>query len=149
MKPDPDPPQIHPHHWGESLELPWIDVGPARVVARVAAGPHLHQPYGILHGGAWCSIVEEVASHGAGQAVLRAGGVGVVGVSNHTDFLRSHSEGTLDIVGEPRHAGRRQHLWEVRITRSDGVLVARGQVRFQVLDQLPEERARRTIGGSR
>jgi acyl-coenzyme A thioesterase PaaI-like protein len=32
-------------------------------------------------------------------------------------------------------------LWEVRITRaSDGKLVARGQVRFHVLSELPDER---------
>jgi acyl-coenzyme A thioesterase PaaI-like protein len=61
----------------------------------------------------------------------------VVGVSNSTDFIRSHREGRIDIVAEPLLVGRRQHIWEVRLTRpSDGKLVARGQVRFQVLDEV-------------
>ena len=73
--------------------------------------------------------------------VMLVGATGVVGISNQTDFLRSHSEGTLEVTARPLHAGRRQHLWEVLIHRpSDNALVARGQVRFQVLDELPRDR---------
>ena len=130
-----------PDHWGDHLGLEFLEVGPERVEARLEAGPQHQQPYGILHGGAWCTMVEAVASYGAAQVTSARGQRGVVGVSNHTDFLRSHSEGRLEIVGEPLHAGRRQQVWEVRIRRSsDGVLVARGQVRFQCLDELPGER---------
>ena len=96
---------------------------------------------GILHGGAWCSIVETAASYGAGFLAQSRGQVGVVGVANQTDFLRSHSEGLLEVDARSLHAGRRQQVWEVLITRpADGVLVARGQVRFQVLDELPADR---------
>jgi uncharacterized protein (TIGR00369 family) len=127
--------------WGRSVGLEFLEASQTRVVAKVEAGPQHHQPYGILHGGVYCSIVEGVASYGAGQ-VSHAQGQGVVGVSNHTDFLRSHSSGRLDVVGEPIHVGRTQQIWEVRITRArDGKLVARGQVRFATLSQLPAERA--------
>ncbi len=127
--------------WGDRLGLVFTETGPSRMVAYLDAGPQHHQPYGILHGGAWCTIVEMVASYGAGQVAAARGDAGVVGVSNHTDFLRSHSTGELRIVGEPLHAGRRTQLWEVRIERaSDGVLVARGEVRFQTLDELPADR---------
>ena len=130
-----------PDHWGDHLGLEYLEVGPERVVARVETGPRHQQPYGILHGGAWCTMVEAVASYGAAQVTQARGQRGVVGVSNHTDFLRSHGNGLLEIVGEPLHAGRRQQVWEVRIRRpSDDVLVARGQVRFQCLDELPGER---------
>ncbi|MCH2170415.1 PaaI family thioesterase [Myxococcota bacterium] len=138
---DGGPEGMVPDGWGDNLGMEFVEVGPTRVVARLEAGPRHQQPYGILHGGAWCTMVEAVASYGAAQAAGTRGQAGVVGVSNHTDFLRSHSEGWLEAVGEPLHAGRRQQLWEVRIQRvSDGVLVARGQVRFQALDQLPFER---------
>ena len=66
---------------------------------------------------------------------------GVVGTSNLTDFLRSHKEGRVDVVGEPVFVGRTQQLWTVEITRpSDGKLVARGQVRLQNLAVLPQDR---------
>jgi len=130
-------------HWGDRLGLEFTEMGPSRVVARMIAGPQHQQPYGILHGGAWCTIVEMVASYGAARVAETRGHVGVVGVANQTDFLRSHSTGELQIVGEPLHVGRRQQLWEVLIRRaSDGVLVARGQVRFQTLDVLPANRER-------
>jgi uncharacterized protein (TIGR00369 family) len=127
--------------WGRHLGLEFVEVTEAGVRATLEAGSRHQQPMGILHGGVWCSIVETAASYGAGFLALSRGATGVVGVSNQTDFLRSHSEGLLEIVARPLHAGRRQHVWEVLITRpSDGVLVARGQVRFQVLYELPSER---------
>ena len=139
------PPQDRPNaginRWNEALGLVIDDVTDDRVLAHLDAGAQHQQPYGVLHGGVWCSIVEEAASIGAGMRSLRRDGRGVLGVSNHTDFLRSHGEGRLDVVAESLHAGRRAKLWEVRVCRaSDGALVARGQVRFHVLDELPGER---------
>ncbi len=127
--------------WGRALGLRFASVTPERVVAYLEAGPQHHQPYGVLHGGVYCSIVEAVASYGAGVAALADGQRGVLGVANATDFFRSHSEGELVCVGTPVHAGRSAHLWQVEVTRSsDGKLVARGQVRFHVLQELPAER---------
>lgn len=125
-----------------------LEVGPERVRARIAIDGRHHQPYGIAHGGVYASIVEGVASYGAGRAALERGYAGVVGVSNTTDFLRSHGHGELRCEGWPLHVGRRQQLWAVDITRSsDGKLVARGQVRFQTLDELPAEHRRREASG--
>ena len=123
--------------WEDALGLVWDEWTPERVVARLDAGPRHHQPYGIVHGGVYASIVESVASHGAAAVAQRDGRAGVVGVSNTTDFLRSHRAGPLTCVGTPLHIGRTQHLWEVVITRDvDGKTVAHGQVRMQVLDEL-------------
>jgi len=138
------------NRWNEALGLVIDEVTDDLVRAHLDAGPQHQQPYGVLHGGAWCSIVEEAASVGAGMRSLAHDGRGVLGVSNHTDFLRSHSEGRLDVEARPLHAGRRVQLWEVRIVRtSDDVLVARGQVRFQVLDELPGERSERMASEER
>jgi 1,4-dihydroxy-2-naphthoyl-CoA hydrolase len=129
--------------WGRHLGLEMLEVTPTRVRARLDASARHHQPYGILHGGVYCSIVESVASYGAGFAAAAAGQRGVVGVANSTDFLRSHGEGELLCEGTPLHTGRRQQLWQVTIRRgADQKLVARGQVRFQVLSELRAERAR-------
>lgn len=93
----------------------------------------LQQPYGIVHGGVYCTIVETLASHAAARRAMADGNV-VVGISNTTDFLRATREGVLEAVAEPVHIGRTQHLWQVRIWRqADEKEVARGQVRLQVL----------------
>jgi len=130
--------------WGRTLGIEFLEVTPERVHARLAAGPRHHQPYGVLHGGVYCSIVEAVASYGAGHRALALGQLGVLGVSNSTDFFRSHSAGELRCEGRPLHSGKSAHVWEVLVTRaSDGALVARGQVRFHVLQTLPGARAAR------
>jgi 1,4-dihydroxy-2-naphthoyl-CoA hydrolase len=127
--------------WTRTLGLRFVKVTPERVVAYLDAGARHHQPYGVLHGGVYCSIVEAVASYGAGNAAIASGQRGVLGVSNSTDFYRSHAEGELTCVGTPVHTGRSAHVWQVEVTRStDGKLVARGQVRFHVLQELPDER---------
>jgi uncharacterized protein (TIGR00369 family) len=111
------------------------------VRARVVIGPRHHQPYGIVHGGVYASLVETVASYGAGAAARELGIAGVVGVSNTTDFLRPHHEGPLEVEGTPVFVGRTQQVWQVQITRpGDGKLIARGQVRLQNLADLPERR---------
>ncbi|MEV2241596.1 PaaI family thioesterase [Micromonospora sp. NPDC049891] len=113
------------------LGLELDEISGDRVTIRWRVRPELHQPYGILHGGVYCSVVETAASLGAGVWLGERGQV--VGVSNQTDFLRAVREGELVAVGTPVHRGRSQQLWQVEITDADARLVARGQVRLQNL----------------
>ncbi|MEU8262681.1 PaaI family thioesterase [Micromonospora sp. NPDC048999] len=113
------------------LGLKLDEVSGDRVVIRWRVRPELHQPYGIQHGGVYCSVVETAASIGG---ALWLGDRGqVVGVSNQTDFLRAVRDGDLTAVGTPIHRGRSQQLWAVEITDERDRLVARGQVRLQNL----------------
>jgi 1,4-dihydroxy-2-naphthoyl-CoA hydrolase len=106
------------------------DATGARVTGHVDLGPDQHTPWGVVHGGLYCSVVESAASIGASLAVQEKGQF-AVGVNNNTDFLRSATGGRLDVVAEPVQQGRTQQLWQVQLTREDGKLVARGQVRLQ------------------
>jgi 1,4-dihydroxy-2-naphthoyl-CoA hydrolase len=90
-----------------------------------------HTPWGVVHGGVYCALVETAASMGASAAVVDKGQFSV-GVNNTTDFVRSMTAGRVDIVAEPVQQGRTQQLWTVTITRAeDGKLVALGKVRLQ------------------
>ena len=89
------------------------------------------QPYGIVHGGVHCTVIETVASL-SGAAWFGDRGQ-VVGVSNQTDFLRATRDGVLTAVSTPVHRGRLQQLWLVEIRDGDDRLVSRGQVRLQNL----------------
>ncbi|WP_347059349.1 PaaI family thioesterase [Blastococcus sp. HT6-30] len=102
-----------------------------RVAGHVDLGPDQHTPWGVVHGGVYCSVVESAASIGASTAV-RDQGQFSVGVNNNTDFIRSTTRGRVEVVAEPVQQGRTQQLWQVLLTRAeDGKLVARGQVRLQ------------------
>ena len=107
------------------------EISGTRVTGSVELGPDHHTPWGVVHGGVYCSVIESAASIGASAAVAPHGKFSV-GVNNNTDFIRAMTEGRVDVVAEPIQQGRTQQLWQVVITRADdGKLVARGQVRLQ------------------
>lgn len=110
-----------------------------KVVARFTIGEHHLQPFGIPHGGIYCSVHESTASV-AGQVWLGDKGI-VVGTNNSTDFLRQAKVGdTITVTATPIHRGRSQQLWHLDSVDQDGRLVAQGQVRLANLDQqLPPE----------
>ncbi|KUH93271.1 PaaI family thioesterase [Mycobacterium sp. IS-3022] len=113
------------------LGLTYLELGPDGARAQLKIEDKLLQPYGIVHGGVYCSIVESLASVSGAVWLADNGGGHVVGVNNNTDFLRAISSGTVTAVSAPIHRGRRQQLWQITITDDDDRLVARGQVRLQ------------------
>jgi 1,4-dihydroxy-2-naphthoyl-CoA hydrolase len=100
------------------------------VTGTIDAGAEHHTPWGVVHGGVYATAVESACSVGASAAVAEAGQF-AVGLSNHTDFIRSHTQGMLRVRATPVHQGRTGQLWHCDITREDGKLVAQGRVRLQ------------------
>lgn len=117
--------------FNEALGMTFVEASADIVVATVEIGPQHHQPYGITHGGVWCSVIETCAS--IGGAIWYGDQGQVVGVSNHTDFLKAVREGLVTATATPIHRGRLQQLWLVEIRTEDDRLVARGEVRLQNL----------------
>jgi 1,4-dihydroxy-2-naphthoyl-CoA hydrolase len=113
------------------LGLELTEAGPDRVVGTWTARPELHQPYGIVHGGVHCSVIETLASVGAAVWMGERGKV--VGVNNNTDFYRAAREGTLTSTATPLHLGEEQQQWLVETVDDAGRVAARGQVRLQNL----------------
>lgn len=114
------------------IGLEFVELTGEKVVATWTAGPHLHQPHGIVHGGAHCSVVETLASMGGTVWLGEQGRV--VGVNNNTDFYRAVTEGGLTSTATPLHRGRSQQVWLVEtVIDADGRLASRGQVRLQNL----------------
>lgn len=99
-------------------------------VGHIVITENHHQPYGVVHGGVYCTLAETLASTGAALWAIEEGMAGAVGVTNKTDFLRPTKEGALTGTATPIHRGRSQQLWQVDITRDDGKLAAQSQVRL-------------------
>jgi 1,4-dihydroxy-2-naphthoyl-CoA hydrolase len=109
---------IADHGLNKALGLRLDEAGPDRVVMSWTVGPQHLQPYG---------------SASIGAAVWFGDRGKVVGVANHTNFLRSTGEGTLTATATPLHRGRSQQLWLVEITDDQRRAIARGEVRLQNL----------------
>jgi len=114
------------------LGTEYVELTGDLVVLRCPVRPELLQPHGIVHGGVYCSLGETAVSIGGSIWLGERGRV--VGVSNHTNFLRAIRDGVLQCRATPVHRGRSQQLWRHEITDDAGKLVAVGEVRLANLD---------------
>lgn len=108
------------------------EAGPARVAGHIDLGPEHHTPWGIVHGGVYAAAVETAASIGASVAVRDRGEV-AVGLTNTTQFVRSLTDGRVEVEAVALHQGRSQQLWRVELRDGGGRLVAHGELRLQNL----------------
>jgi uncharacterized protein (TIGR00369 family) len=102
------------------------------VVEYVIEERHL-QPYGIVHGGVHCAVFETVCSTGAAMDAM-ARGQSVVGLENHTSFVRAVRGGKVRVVATPITRGRRTQVWEAVARDEQGRVIATGRVRLLCLD---------------
>ncbi|HZA80215.1 MAG TPA: PaaI family thioesterase [Actinomycetes bacterium] len=117
------------------LGLRIVEASGDRVVLTCPVTPDLHQPYGLVHGGVHATLAETAAS--IAGALWFADRGKVVGISNHTDFLRAVRAGELRVVATPLARGRTTQLWEVAIRDDQDRLVAHAKVRLQNLAEVP------------
>jgi len=92
------------------------------------------QPYGIVHGGMHCTVVESACSIGAGLNAM-ADGRSVVGVENHTSFIRAVRSGRVTVTATPITRGRRSQVWEATSRDDQGRIVSTGRVRLLCLER--------------
>lgn len=91
------------------------------------------QPYGIVHGGMHCAVVETACSTGAGLDAS-ARGHSVVGIENHTSFIRAVRSGRITVTAKPITRGRRSQVWEAISRDAEGHTVSTGRVRLLCLE---------------
>jgi uncharacterized protein (TIGR00369 family) len=130
------PPEAPPSGgFNDLIGVEWGEATPTRVVARLRIDERHLQPYGIVHGGVYCSVAESVASVGAHLNGLQFDPAnGAVGLENHTSFLRAVGAGSeITFEATPLHAGRRTQAWQVSIRDERGRDVAASRVRLMVL----------------
>ena len=106
------------------------EITATQVTGHLTLGPEHHTPWGIVHGGVYATAIESAASVGASAAVRESGQV-AVGLTNTTHFLRSVTEGRVNVTASALSQGRTQQLWRVDITDEAGRLIAHGELRLQ------------------
>ncbi|MBC2840713.1 PaaI family thioesterase [Robiginitalea sp. SC105] len=107
----------------ETLGIEFTDVGENYLTARMPVTPRVHQPDGILHGGATVALAESVAS-AASYVFLDAQKFFVRGIEISANHLRSISEGFVYARASMLHHGRTTQLWEIRVTGPEDELIS-------------------------
>jgi len=102
-----------------TLGIEIVEATKARAVATMPVGPKVHQPYGLLHGGASVALAETVASTAAWMNVDQDTQV-PVGIEINANHLRAKREGIVTATATPLHVGRSTQVWDVRIADEEG-----------------------------
>jgi len=116
------------------MGLHFVKAAPDEYVAEIMIDERHHQPYGIVHGGVYSSMIETLCSVGAALNVYSEG-KSAVGLENSTSFLRAVRSGTLRCTARPLLTGRRSQVWEAQVTDDRERLIATGRVRLIILEQ--------------
>ena len=116
--------------WDHAMGLRFTAATPELIEAEWTVGKAHLQPYGLVHGGVYCGVVETLCSIGAGLAAGARGAGGVVGLENSTSFIRSARLGALlKARATPLTRGRTTQVWQAEIRDDKGQLIATGRVR--------------------
>lgn len=116
----------------ETLAIRYTDVGEDFLEATMPVGPNVHQPMGILHGGATAALAESVASAASGIVVHDDGGK-PVGLELAINHLKAVREGVVTARATPIHLGRSTHLWQIDVRDERGERVALAKLTMIVL----------------
>lgn len=107
----------------QTLNIEFIDAGEDFLTAKMPVNSKVHQPMGLLHGGASVALAESVGS-AASMLFLDPKEYEVRGIEISANHLKSKREGTVFATAKIIHKGRSLHLWEIRITDENNQLIS-------------------------
>ncbi|UJH67121.1 PaaI family thioesterase [Allomuricauda sp. SCSIO 65647] len=107
----------------ETLDIEYVDVGENFLVAKMPVNRRVHQPDGVLHGGATVALAESVGS-AASYIFLDAQKFFVRGIEIAANHVRSIQEGFVYARASIIHKGKTTQLWEIKVTDEEGQLVS-------------------------
>ena len=118
----------------ETLDIRFLEVSENKVVATMPVNSKVHQPDGVLHGGASVALAETVGSFASALSINRETHV-VRGIEVSANHLRSIRDGIVTATAIPLHKGRTTHLWEIRITDEEQQLISLCKLSTMVLEK--------------
>ena len=101
-----------------TLGIVFTDVGEHFLEAKMKVTPNLHQPAGVLHGGATAALAETVGSSAAAIFSMKKNQM-LRGVELSINHVRGISEGYVYANAVPVHMGRTMQLWKITIIDED------------------------------
>jgi len=99
----------------ETLEIEFTEIGDDYLIAKMPVNSRVHQPDGVLHGGASVALAESVGSM-ASYVFLDTENFFIRGIEISANHLKSIKEGWVFAKATFIHKGRTTQLFEIRIT---------------------------------
>jgi len=107
----------------ETLNIEFVDVTQDTITARMPVNYRVHQPDGVLHGGASVALAESVGSAGA-YIFLQNENVSIRGIEIAANHVKSIRDGFVYAHASIVHKGRTTQLWQIRIENQDKELIS-------------------------
>ncbi len=113
----------------ETLDITFVDVDfeDQSVTAKMPVTTAVHQPDGVLHGGATAALIETVGSV-AVFVFKQTENLLVRGIEISANHLKSIREGDVFATAKPVHLGRTTQHWEIKVTDKEGALISVGKL---------------------
>lgn len=103
----------------ETLGITFTEINETSAIATMPVTSKVHQPLGLLHGGATVALAESIGSM-ASHLMVADEGKTAVGLEINANHIRSIKTGMVTGVGTLLHKGRKSHVWEILIQGPDG-----------------------------
>ena len=116
----------------ETLEIVYTDAGEDFLEATMPVNSRVHQPMGLLHGGATVALAESVGS-AASLMLVNPEIQEVRGIEISANHLQSKRDGVVTGTARIVHQGRSLHLWEIKVTDEKGRLISLCKITNMVL----------------
>ncbi|MDN3642322.1 hotdog fold thioesterase [Lutimonas halocynthiae] len=107
----------------ETLDITYTEVGDDFLVATMPVNSRVHQPMGLLHGGATVALAESVGS-AASYYLLDHEKQEVRGIEINANHVRSIKEGIVKATARILHKGRTTVLYEIKIEDEEERLIS-------------------------
>ena len=107
----------------ETLDISFCEVGKDYLIAKMPVTPRVHQPDGVLHGGAMVALAESVGS-AASYIFLDAKEFYIRGIEISANHVKSIREGFVYARAEIVHKGRTTQLWDIKIRNKENDLIS-------------------------
>lgn len=114
------------------LNIEFIELGDAYLVAKMPVDDRTRQPIGIMHGGASCVLAETVGSVAANFCVDLTKFY-CVGLEINTNHIRSIREGFVFATAKPFHLGKTTQVWGIEIKNAEDKLISVNRLTMAVI----------------
>lgn len=118
----------------QTLNIEFIDVTEDSLTAKMPVNTSIHQPFGLLHGGATAALAETVGSSASALFVDNETKI-VKGIELNISHLKSVKEGFIYGIAKSIHKGKTIHLWEIKIFDDEKHLISICKLTNIVLDK--------------
>ena len=106
----------------ETLEIVFTELGDDYLVGTMPVNSRVHQPLGMLHGGANIAFAESLGSCLSNVLVI-PDGKSAVGTSINSNHLKSKTDGIVTGTAKIIRKGQTLHFLEIEITDENGSLL--------------------------